>query len=506
MKIVKIRLSNIRGYENAEVELSPRINLLVGENNSGKTTILRTLLFLQDRALFQTNDIRKNHNQGSIQLEFEGNLKKYFDANITNLIHENYNRLNIECINEKLFINGQDINTYSNQHLISSEEPKNFIYPFLSKRKVMTFNEDIRYQFANSVSGNFSNLFAKVDRITTDGLPAKDEYIKACSEILGFPISSFTSHNGKKAVYIVDNFQNIPLELMGEGVANILGLILDLCIAKDKLFLIEEPENDIHPKALKKLLNLIVAKSETNQFVITTHSNIVLKYLGSAQMSKIFKVNMEFFNKIPTSSIAEVDNSPKARREILEDLGYELFDFDVWDTWLILEESSAEIIIRDFLIPNFVPELKERLRTCSSLGVEKVSARFDALHSLCLFFHLQQPFKDRIWVLVDGGENEAQIINNLKNKYKSWTQERFCQLKKHDFERYYPEEFQVQVDDVLNIKVKEDKMRAKKVLLEKVKKWCMENPDSAKEGFRKSAYEVIDILKHIEKSLQSIRG
>lgn len=121
-------------------------------------------------------------------------------------------------------------------------------------------------------------------------------------------------------------------------------------------------------------------------------------------MSKIFKVNMEFFNKIPTSSIAEVDNSPKARREILEDLGYELFDFDVWDTWLILEESSAEIIIRDFLIPNFVPELKERLRTCSSLGVEKVSARFDALHSLCLFFHLQQPFKDRIWVLVDGGE------------------------------------------------------------------------------------------------------
>lgn len=44
----------------------------------------------------------------------------------------------------------------------------------------------------------------------------------------------------------------------------------------------------------------------------------------------------------------------------------------------------------------------------------------------------------------------------------------FLSIEKHDFERYYPEEFQVQVDDVLNIKVKEDKMRAK-VLLEKVK-------------------------------------
>ena len=41
---------------------------------------------------------------------------------------------------------------------------------------------------------------------------------------------------------------------MGEGVANIVGLLVDLCLAENKLFLIEEPENDIHPKALKGLL------------------------------------------------------------------------------------------------------------------------------------------------------------------------------------------------------------------------------------------------------------
>ncbi|WP_414517965.1 hypothetical protein, partial [Nostoc sp. PCC 9305] len=222
-------------------------------------------------------------------------------------------------------------------------------------------------------------------------------------------------------------------------------------------------------------------------------------YLGSEELSKIFKVNMEFLDKIPTSSITEIDNSPESRREILEDLGYELFDFDIWDTWLILEESSAEVIIREFIIPNFVPGLKERLKTCSSDGVEKVPDRFFALHSLCLFFHLQKAFNQKIWVLVDAGEEETRIIDDLKNKYKSWNEDSFCQFKQHDFEKYYPEKFQAEVDKILKIPNKKDKRKAKKTLLDHVKNWYTENPDIAKEAFTKSADEVIEILKNIEK-------
>ena len=509
MKIFKLNLSNIRGYAKADVELSPTINLIIGENNSGKTTLLRTLMFLHDRASFASNDIRINETKGSIQIVFTGDVSKYFNESLASAISSNEpNHLNIEIDNDTMYLEKREINLYGSEPCLANLEPKNYIYPFLSKRKVPSFNEDIRASFANSVSGNLSNLSAKVDRINTDNLPAKDEYIKACNDILGFNINSFPSVNGKKAVYIVSNFDNIPLEWMGEGVANILGLILDLCVAKDKLFLIEEPENDIHPKALKKLLNLIIEKSETNQFIITTHSNIVLKHLASSQSSKIFKVNMEFENKIPTSSVFEVDNSPKARREILEDLGYELFDFDVWDTWLILEESSAEVIIREFLIPNFAASLKDRLRTIAAGGIDKVAARFEAWFSLCLFLHLQKTFDHRIWVLVDGGENEEKIINDLKNKYKTWNQERFCQFKQHDFEKYYPEIFQPKVEKVLQIQNKRDKKKAKEQLLEEVKNWYIKEPDIAKEYFSKSASEVIEILMKIERdcNLTSNKG
>jgi hypothetical protein len=106
------------------------------------------------------------------------------------------------------------------------------------------------------------------------------------------------------------------------------------------------------------LLNLIIKKSETNQFIITTHSNIVAKYLGSIPSAKLFRVTMNFDPVgIPTSECESIDNTPEARRSVLEELGYEMTDYDLWKGWLILEESTAEKIINDFLLPNFAPKL-----------------------------------------------------------------------------------------------------------------------------------------------------
>jgi predicted ATPase len=504
MKIDRLNLINIRGYKDIKLSLSPSINLIVGENNSGKTTLLKTLLYLQDSSSIISSDIRIGEEKGTFEIFFTGQGgEKHFIPPFLEKVQTSNDGLRVTFTRGRAEIEVNGILQNPSVNCIYKEEDRNFIYPFLSKRKVTTFNEDIRSEYARSVSGNFQNLFAKVDRITTDRLPAKALYMKACTEILGFYLSAYQSSNGKKAVHIVSNYENIPLEAMGEGVANVLGLILDLCISTEpKLFLIEELENDIHPKALKKLLGLILEYSKTHQFIITTHSNIVLKILGANQDNKIFNVEMKFDNEIPTSSISEVDNSPVARRAILEDLGYELLDFDVCDTWLILEESSAEVIIREFLIPKFAPLLKERLRTCSAGGVDKVRARFDALHSLCLFLHLQDSFKDRIWVLVDGGNTEQEIIDDLQDRYKSWSKDHFCQLQEHDFEKYYPNQFQEEVMKVLSIPSRDKKREEKRKLLREVKDWYTENPEPAKAAFSQSAIEVINILQSIQEAVE----
>ena len=78
--------------------------------------------------------------------------------------------------------------------------------------------------------------------------------------------------------------------------------------------------------------------------------------------SKVFNIETKFSdNQIPNAKCYEL-NEAEERRNALERLGYDLSDYDLWKAWLILEESSAERLIREYLIPWFIPELQGRLR------------------------------------------------------------------------------------------------------------------------------------------------
>jgi predicted ATPase len=518
MWISQIDLSNFRSYVSANIELSKGINLIVGQNNSGKTTLLKSVAWLQVGATISFQDIRKMEQNSSVRLDLV-NGKRYFGiadpfiairANLSNqgLTFDTPTSGSIRLERPDEILPSYDGDSFSNRYSsrIPNQEPNNFIYPYLSKRKVTDFNEAINLQATNSVSGNFSCLAAKVDRLCNSTIPEHKEFVESCNEIIGFQLSATASSNGKKAAQTINAHQQIYLEEMGEGIANLLGLIVDLCVAKDKLFLIEEPENDIHPKALKKLLELIERKSKTNQFIITTHSNIVVKYLGSLPDSKLFQVTMhQDENRIPTSKVEAVENSSEARLEILNDLGYDLFDSGIWSGWLFLEESSAERIIREYLIPWFTPNLANRIRTVAANGKDDIEPKFQDFHRLFLFIHLEPIYRDSAWVVIDGGVEEKAIIDKLKAKFSSWDSSHFKQFSQHDFESYYPNEFsqdlQAKIDAISKIANKKEKMKQKKAILDDVLIWIKENEEVAKNAFENSASEVIGILKEIDSRL-----
>lgn len=491
MWISRAVLTNVRSFEKADVKFSKGINVLVGANNAGKSTIIHAVGSIQMGGLIGRKDIRIRKQDGNVQLILQGDDTRSYFAPIGN-VYEYLLNSNTRSLN------GNSV------HEITATEPKNFIYPYLSKRKTAGYNEQINQEHVNAVQGNFQFLYSKVDRISNpEFLPAYDSYIKACDDILGFRVTSVPSPGGKKAAYIVRNVENIPLEVMGEGVANIIGLVVDLCLAEGKLFLIEEPENDIHPKALKSLLSLIKEKSETNQFIITTHSHIVTKYLGSNPNSKVFEVKISFENKIPSSEIEEVASNVEARRDLLESLGYELIDVDMWDSWLILEESSAEKIIREYLIPWFVPNLVGKVRTFSARTISELEIKFNDFNNLFVFLHMEPIYKNRVWVIVDSGNIEKEVIDKLRQKYitSGWNGNNFSQFKEHDFERYYPKVFQEKVIEILQIGNSMQKLEKKKELREEVERWIENDSNRAKQEFEISAKEVIDRLKDIEAEL-----
>ena len=503
MKLATLRIKNFKCFEDTgEIELD-QINLLIGKNNSGKSTLIQAVHFMQTETLFTQNYIRLEADQCEIAygLENVGGRHSYINSQGATPALQIGLKVARGSSSVQIIKGTQSSSGGSNVPLFHRQEPDNFLYTYLSKRKVINFVQTVNLANTQAITDNLSNLVAKVARLANPDHPKYDEYSKLCNVVLGFTISEHAALNGQQAGIPVGSFDYIPIEEMGEGVSSLLGLITDLCMADGNLFLIEELENDIHPEGLKAMLEVIGEKAKTNQFIISTHSNIVVKYLGAHPNSKLFNVSQEYkTNSVPTSFVKEIENSTHARIQVLRQLGYELYDFDAWEGWLILEEASAESIIRNYLIPWFAPKLT-RIQIVSARGNKNVEPTFNDFHRLFLFAHLEPSlYKDRAWVIIDGDTTGNKIIDDLRKQYSSWTPNQFRTWNRENFEGYYPERFKQDVEATLSA-THGAKQKKKGELLNRVINWCDNEPVEAKKEFEKSACEVVAFLKEIERAL-----
>jgi len=536
MYINKLTLLNIRSYDRLDMEFSKGINLLVGNNNSGKSTIIKAIYKLQnvhsinqedirttkdfarilvdindisreDALLFSFHDVEQRRVPASEKVAIQYGL--YTDIHNVNIRQESYyfdpgETHSIDKMGKVIFPVKQDKDRLTEFFGLPNAETKNsFIYPFFSKRKTNYYSKHAGGDEAFYIGEDLSNITSKIGKISNPSHEKYEEFMRLVKDILGFGIGviPYKEKENNTGIFVTSS-KVIPVEKMGEGVVNILGLIVILLTEDNKLFLIEELENDIHPQALKKLLNLIVAKSQNNQFVISTHSNIVVKYLG-VDPAKTFHITWQPFekegkDKIPTSHVTEVGNDPLSKLNLLESLGYELFDFDLYSSYLIFEESSAERIVRDFLIPEFAPGLLNKVKTHAASGASDLELRFHSFLSLFVFVHQNPIYYQKVWVFADGDDEGKKAVKSLRKKFPTWPEKHFTNFSKSNLEDYYPATFKKQVEQIGNTRDKQKKRQLKIELTNKVIDWCLKNKGTAKKEFAVSAAEIIDYLKQIE--------
>lgn len=108
----------------------------------------------------------------------------------------------------------------------------------------------------------------------------------------------------------------IALSKMGSGIKTILIVLLNLLVrpkiesrkASHYVFAFEELENNLHPALQRRLYSFIREFSSTNNcyFFLTTHSNIVIDAFGSSDKAQIIHVSLEHnrnrINTIATNS------------------------------------------------------------------------------------------------------------------------------------------------------------------------------------------------------------
>ena len=120
----------------------------------------------------------------------------------------------------------------------------------------------------------------------------------------------------KDIFQISEEYNNvaIPSYLVSDGTSNIIALIVALYFEKSNIILIEEPERNIHPELLSKLVQMINEVSKTKQIIITTHSPEMLKY---------FDLNDIFFISRDTNGFSFITkpNDNKIIKPFIDELG-----------------------------------------------------------------------------------------------------------------------------------------------------------------------------------------
>lgn len=81
-----------------------------------------------------------------------------------------------------------------------------------------------------------------------------------------------------KEVYSGNKF--LPAPLLSDGTINITALIIALYFEEKPLLIIEEPERNIHPYLISKVIGMMndVSERRKKQIIVTTHNPEVVRY------------------------------------------------------------------------------------------------------------------------------------------------------------------------------------------------------------------------------------
>lgn len=332
LKVSEISLNNFRGYSNFKVSIHPSLNVLVGENGVGKTSILDALACGLGPFLTAMPDAK-------------GKLIKKSDIHISSKGIASYARISIKTTSSlswDLVAKGADISTppkigtaaltsYAT-HLVDSQSEfplvayygtNRALIPTSSKVAINPFEKENRgegYDSALDAKVNYGILKNWFSKIEVDELQKRDElkdhkFIHPAKRLVSEAVYQivdratgleFDKNSNDVMVHWIneqDECVKLTLEQLSEGYRNMISLTIDLVrrayllnpanpkpLAVNGIVLIDEIELHLHPRWQQKVLNDLTNMFNNIQFIVTTHSPQVLTTIN-ADSIRIVSVN-----------------------------------------------------------------------------------------------------------------------------------------------------------------------------------------------------------------------
>ena len=390
MDVEKLYVQNYKCFKEFEIDNIKPINIIIGKNNIGKSSILDIIeIIYGTRTIPQMTEIliKKNMDEEIIRYVFAE------DTHSHDIPAANNYEFGKKFINQKI--------TYKLDNTTRNTLPKNFSYynPTLPKEQIDYWDEVVRrIRLKTKIPKRIlaeRNIFPEdnennmdvdsngngITRIITNYLNrdkyeeslVKDKLLNKLNEIMGedarfteiITQQIDTSNGTKWEIFLREEGKGrISLSNSGSGLKTILMVLaytilipnVEKIDISNYIFLFEELENNLHPSLQRRLLKYIEELTQQNAiFFLTTHSNVTLDSNQNSNLISIYHVQKDYDNEVKVNNIS----NKIQKNSILDDLGVKASDILQSNGIIWVEGPSDRIYINKWIEMSTRGELKE---------------------------------------------------------------------------------------------------------------------------------------------------
>jgi putative ATP-dependent endonuclease of OLD family len=460
MKISKLYIENFKCFNGAfTLNFSDGVNILVGNNEAGKSTILEAIhlaltgvlngrylrnelsqyLFNNEVTKKYLSDIKAGNNIALpyilIEVFFEGNdnaklegdgnserskaagvsFKIEFDNDAYKLAYEELLKKDFETIPIEFY--KISWKSFARDGITSRNIPiKSVLIDSSSHRYYngsdIYISRIIKNNLNEEQKADISQAFRKLKEtfMGDDSIKAINEQVDKNSKISTskkVEISVDMSARNAWETTLMTYLDKVPFHQIGKGEQCIVKTNLSLSHKKSEeanLILLEEPENHLTHSKLNEFLNAITNNNNNKQVVISTHSSFVANKLGLENLV-LLNVNKEL-EKREKLYFNELEDTTNRYFKKLS--GYDTLRLILCKKAILVEGDSDELVVQKAYMDNHEGKLP------IENNIDVISVRSLAFKR---FLEIAKELKQPTAVVTD---NDGKYEEKVTNKYKDY--------------------------------------------------------------------------------------